>query len=189
MLRSKIKHIEPLVLIFSFALFPTLFFAVVGIPFPDLSAERPALRFALAYALPQQVSSQELINNAQYHDGKEVIYAGEVIGDIMARGEYAWMNVHDGQNAIGIWVPYELTRGILHTGNYKEKGDWIEVSGIFQHICKQHGGDLDIHATGIKILSSGYSVPRVFNRGRMRKAMILLAVLGCVWILSHLIKK
>jgi hypothetical protein len=159
-------------------------FLVLGFNFAFL-----ALCFTRVFASAQEVSSSELINNAQYHDGKEVIYAGEVIGDIMVRGEYAWMNVHDSRNAIGIWLPSSLTKTILHTGNYKEKGDWIEITGVFQHICKQHGGDLDIHATSIKNINSGYSIPHIFNRGRMKKAAILLAVLVLVWILRHLIKR
>ena len=144
------------------------------------------LRYSLGHAQP--VSSAQLIDNAQRYDGKTVTYAGEVIGDVMARGEYAWVNVHDGQYAIGIWLPKKLTAAILYTGSYKAKGDWIEVSGTFHRVCNEHTGELDIHATNLKRIHSGYFVPRIFNRGRMKKAAILLAVLGCIWILRHLIK-
>jgi hypothetical protein len=146
------------------------------------------LALCCAPAFAQSVSSAQLIDNAQRYDGKTVVYAGEVIGDIMVRGEHAWVNVHDGQYAIGIWLPKNLSAAILYTGSYKAKGDWIEVSGIFHQVCKEHAGELDIHATSLKRINSGYFVPRVFNRGRMRKAVILLVILGCVWILRHLIK-
>ena len=154
----------------------------------SLSFTLLALHFALRLAFAQPVSSAELIDNNQNYDGKTIIYSGEAIGEIMIRGEYAWVNLHDGQQAIGIWLPKKLAETILYMGSYKAKGDWIEVTGTFQHICKQHGGDLDIHATSIKTTNSGYSIPHIFNRGRMKKATILLAVLGCVWILMHLIK-
>ena len=146
------------------------------------------LALCSAPACAQSVSSAQLIDNAQIYNGKEVVYSGEVIGDIMARGEYAWVNLHDGQYAIGIWLPKKLSAAILYTGNYKTKGDWIEISGVFHQACKEHAGELDIHATSLKRINSGYFVPQVFHRGRMRKAGILLLILGCVWILRHLIK-
>ena len=146
--------------------------------------------FALRWSpgLAQPVSSAHLIDNAQSYHGQSVIYSGEVIGDIMIRGEYAWVNVHDGQQAIGIWLPKNLAETILYTGSYKAKGDWVEIAGIFHQVCKDHAGELDIHATSLKKIHSGYFISRVFNRRRMNKAVILLAVLGCVWILRHLIK-
>jgi len=139
-------------------------------------------------AFAQPVSSAQLIDNAQRYDGKTVVYAGEVIGDIMARAEFAWVNIHDGQHAIGVWLPKKLSATILYLGSYKVKGDWVEVSGIFHQACKEHAGELDIHATSLHRIHPGYFVPRIFNRGRMKKAGILLAILGCVWILRHLIK-
>jgi hypothetical protein len=109
--------------------------------------------YALGYAQP--VSSSELINNAKLYDGKTVVYSGEAIGDIMLRGDYAWANLNDGQNAIGIWLPKNLITDITYSGSYKSKGDWLEVTGTFQRACVLHGGDLDIHAQAIRKISSG----------------------------------
>ena len=67
----------------------------------------------------QPVSSTELINSAKQYDGKTVVYTGEVIGDIMIRGDYAWINLWDGKNAIGIWVRKDLVKDITYTGSYK----------------------------------------------------------------------
>jgi len=73
------------------------------------------------YAKP--ISSTELINDAKQYDGKVVTYEGEVIGDIMKRGPYAWLNISDGRNAIGIWIDSSSTKDIAYTGTYKSKGD------------------------------------------------------------------
>jgi len=105
--------------------------------------------------MAQPVSSTELINNAKHYDGSAVSYSGEVIGDIMARKEYAWINVNDGKNAIGIWIKKELIRDILYTGSYKAKGDLVEITGKFNRACIEHGGDLDIHAQSIMKIGSG----------------------------------
>ncbi len=155
----------------------------------SLSFTLLALHCALGFAFAQPVSSEELIDNTRNYDGKTVIYSGEAIGDIMIRGEYAWVNVHDGQQAIGIWLPKQLTEAIIYRGRYKAIGDWVEITGTFHGVCKEHAGEFDIHATNLRKIHDGYFIPHIFNQSRMKKAMILLAVLGCVWILIHLIKK
>jgi len=134
----------------------------------------------------QPVSSVELINNATLYDGKVVAYEGEVIGDIMVRGEYAWINVNDGPNAIGIWIDKSLTKDLLYAGSYKSKGDWLEITGVFHRACPEHGGDLDIHAQGIRKIKSGRPVPERLNLGKRNLAFILLGVLCLVWILRLL---
>ncbi len=107
----------------------------------------------------QPVSSSELINKAKEYDGKTVIYEGEVIGDIMSRGEYAWINVNDTKNAIGIWIDKVFTKDIVYTGSYKSKGDWVEITGVFHRACPEHGGDLDIHGQALRKTKLGKNAP------------------------------
>jgi len=134
----------------------------------------------------QPVSSIELINNAKLYDGKTVTYEGEVIGEVMVRGEYAWINVNDGQNAVGIWVNKNLTQDILYAGNYKFKGDGLEITGIFHRACPEHGGDLDIHAQGLRKIRPGRQTLEKLNLGKRNLALVLLGVLCLVWILRQL---
>jgi hypothetical protein len=108
--------------------------------------------------------SADLINNARDYDAKTVIYSGEAIGDIMARGAYAWININDGANAIGVWIKKELAGGISYTGSYQARGDWVEVKGEFQRSCREHGGDLDIHAQTLNIISSGAEALHGINK-------------------------
>ncbi|MDD5775078.1 MAG: DNA-binding protein, partial [Candidatus Omnitrophica bacterium] len=57
-----------------------------------------AMLFAgAAVCAAQTVSSEELIARPKDFDGTAVVFRGEVIGDIMIRGGYAWINVHDGK--------------------------------------------------------------------------------------------
>ncbi len=134
----------------------------------------------------QPVSSTELINNAAQHDGQSVVYEGEVIGDIMVRQGYAWINVNDGKNAIGVWAPKDLIKDLRYTGSYKSKGDWIEVQGVFARACPQHGGDIDIHAQRIRTISAGREIIEKTSERKRRIAIALLGVLGLVWILTRL---
>lgn len=129
----------------------------------------------------QSISGVELINNAKNYNGNTVVYKGEVIGDIMVRGEYAWINVNDEKNAIGIWIKKELIKDIIYTGSYKAKGDLVEIMGKFNRSCLEHGGDLDIHAQSINKISSGSKLSHAVNTKAIKFAlglfcMVLLAL-------------
>ncbi|MDD5116833.1 MAG: DNA-binding protein [Candidatus Omnitrophica bacterium] len=146
--------------------------------------------FVLAYGpqpatcFAKSISSAELINNAKGYDGKTVSYEGEAIGDIMKRGEYAWINVNDGINAIGIWINVSLLRDINYIGSYKSSGDKIEVKGIFHRACLEHGGDLDIHAESVRKIESGRMIDRKTDPAKRNLSLILGGVLVLIWILS-----
>ena len=130
----------------------------------------------------QPISSTELINKAREYDGKSVIYAGEVVGDIMARGDFVWLNVNDVENAIGIWLKKELAGEIQFAGSYHAEGDRVEITGVFHRACIQHGGDMDIHANNIRKISPGRPVREELNTGKRNFTFILLGVLFLVLI-------
>jgi len=115
----------------------------------------------------QTPTSLELINNAKQYDGKTVNYRGEVIGEVMVRGDYAWLHVNDGTIAIGIWAPKAIIRNILYAGDYHKNGDIVEVSGTFHRSCLEHGGDLDIHASEIKKITPGSLVIQPISRKKV----------------------
>ncbi len=143
------------------------------------------------YLLPficyaQAISSSELINNAKQYDGKTVVYQGEVIGDIMKRANFAWININDGQNALGIWILKDLTKDIVYTGSYKFRGDIIEITGIFHRACVEHGGDLDIHAQSLRKTSAGRYIQERLNPAKRNQVIILLGILCLIWILTLL---
>jgi hypothetical protein len=137
----------------------------------------------------QSISSAELINNAKNYNGNTVVYKGEVIGDIMLRGEYAWINVNDGKNAIGIWVKKELIKDILYAGSYKAKGDLVEITGKFNRSCVEHGGDLDIHAQSLTKISSGSKIPHLINKKQMNLILALSSIIVVVYLSGLITKK
>ncbi len=125
----------------------------------------------------QPVSSNDLINKAKGYDNGPVDYEGEVIGDIMARGQYVWINVNDGKNAVGIWADKSLAKEITFQGGYRHKGDAIRIYGIFHRSCPEHGGDLDIHASTVEIIAPGRKTPEVMDHDKLESAICLLGVL------------
>ena len=129
------------------------------------------------YAEP--ISSTELIQDSQQYDGKEVIFKGEVIGEVMPRGDGVWVNINDGENSIGIWMPHELAAAIEYRGGYNVKGDILEIKGIFNRACVQHGGDLDIHAISLEKIKSGWQKQDKIILAK-RNLLIILTVILCL---------
>jgi hypothetical protein len=145
------------------------------------------LCFKVASAQP--ALSRDLIDRAAQYDNKSVVLEGEVIGDIMKRGDYVWVNVVNGANAIGIWMKSELASQIQHSGSYKSKGDGVEVAGIFHRACPDHGGDLDIHAHSLRRTAAGRNIQEKINPAKIAQAFILLGFLVLIWILTLLKRK
>jgi len=145
--------------------------------------------FCFNLACAEGVSSEELIKDYRLYEGKEVVFAGEVVGDVMLRGEYAWVNLNDGINAIGVWVKAGLARQIQYSGSYKAQGEWSEVKGIFNHSCPLHGGDLDIHAESLRRVEPGTRTEERLDLNKRKIAFIFAAILCLIWILSLLNRK
>ena len=156
---------------------------------------RLSLLLSVAYCLSSvsyaqtTVTSTELIERAKELNGKEVSYQGEAIGEAMARGEHFWINVNDGNNAIGVWAPDNFLSVISFTGGYTAKGDWLEVRGVFNRACKMHGGDVDIHALALIKAREGKAVTHRLARGKHTVIVILLGAFICLLILQLLKKR
>ena len=131
----------------------------------------------------QSLSSSELINHARDYDSKLIAYSGEVIGDVMVRGKFAWVNINDGQNALGAWMSAVLANEIKFTGSYKSRGDRLEIIGIFHRSCPEHGGDLDIHVNSVLKITEGRKIKENINFDKMSFGFILLGALFLIWIL------
>ena len=137
------------------------------------------LAAALAFALPafaaERLTINGLIENALLLDGTEVTVEGEVLGEALERGEFAWLNISDGTNAIGIWVSAADAQRVSVYGDYKHIGDTVKITGIFHRACTEHGGDIDIHCAVLEIVSAGYTVREEAAQGKIAAAAILLA--------------
>lgn len=139
-----------------------------------------------SYCYAQEViSSAELIKNAKVHDGKEVVYEGEVIGELMHRQDGVWTNIYDGQHSIGVWMSQELAELIKYTGSYKAQGDIVKLQGVFNNTCSIHGGDLDIHAISLQIVKPGWQKQERMILAK-RNLLIILSVILCLILISKI---
>ncbi|MGB4438665.1 MAG: DNA-binding protein [Sedimentibacter sp.] len=135
--------------------------------------------FNLIIAFPAVVNAEEVIdiNNLIEHaadfDGQKVIVKGEAIGERMDRGNYSWVNINDGTNAIGIWLNKNEAEQIEYYGNYKYKGDTVTITGMFNRICNEHGGESDIHNYSLEITEEGHLVNEHISSTKLVIAAVL----------------
>jgi len=132
-----------------------------------------------AYASNDFVLISELIENADVYNNKKVSIEAEVIGDIMNRGEYSWVNLLDQSGSIGVWMTSEMAKEIVFTGKYNVKGDYVRIEGIYQDECLQHGGEADIHCSQLIILENGKKIPEkvTMNKGVATITLGTIAIL------------
>ncbi len=148
------------------------------------------------YANAKIVSTEELVENTHQFDGKIVTFRGEIIGDIMVRKNHAWIHINDdpyaenpsklaGYNSgMAIWCKTEDAKLIKYMGNYKNRGDFVEVTGVFHAACFEHDGDMDIHATRLKIIETGYPIKHEFQTVKFWWAIILGIIASALFLVN-----
>ncbi len=99
---------------------------------------------------------EEILKNSQKYDKKMVEFRGEVVGDILKGKDGFWINVVDSGVGIGVFAKnLTLFKKINHFGSYKEKGDVVEIKGIFFKTCPKHY-TTDVHLKTLRIYQPGY---------------------------------
>lgn len=106
------------------------------------------------------VPINDLIKESHTYDKQSIVIEAEVILEVLERDDYAWINVNDGTNAIGVYLPIEMTQDLDVFGDYNHIGDKVLIEGVFSRNCDEHGGEIDIHATSLTIVEEGYIVER-----------------------------
>ena len=133
----------------------------------------PAVR---ALAQGAAFTGAEVVALGSAADGEIVTMEGEAIGDVLrADGAHVWVNVLSGGTAVGVWMPSDLVAPVERLGDYHTSGDVVRVSGTFNFACDVHGGDLDIHATGLRLIAGGSATDRPITPYKLVLAASLTA--------------
>lgn len=131
--------------------------------------------FIVSAAAKEEVTEiNTLVENTKAYDQQVVTIQGEAIGEVLERGEYSWVNISDGTNAIGIWMKTTDADTIKYFGDYKNIGDTVKVTGVFSRDCTEHGGDVDIHCASYEIVKEGSVVISKISHSKALTAAILL---------------
>ena len=142
--------------------------------FRTLSITLFLIFFSFSVCSAEEITDyNNLIEKGKAFDGKQVTIKGEVIKEAMVRGNYAWINVSDGSNAMGVWLKSSEINKLSMYGDYKHKGDTVEVTGTFNRDCSEHGGDMDIHASSIEVISKGEDVPHIIAGDKIKTTVLL----------------
>jgi hypothetical protein len=147
-----------------------------------------AVLILLSPGLVAAETAKELIENWSGFDGGQVTVQGEVIG-VMIRENGAWVSIYDNGTAISVWCTAQDARNISFSGDYTHAGDIITVTGTFHVACVEHGGDLDIHADNLTILSTGGVVTRIPNIPLAAVSLALMAVAILLVVLLRRVRK
>lgn len=157
----------------------------------------PAHAFAVEGETPTGPLSSRLVEEPKKYDGTEVAFTGEVIGEMMKRGDYAWLHLNDdaymmknveegatlgGYNTgMPVWLPADIAKRVAVFGDYKHEGDVVEVAGTFNAACAQHGGDMDIHATDLVVRFPGRRAADPVKTWKLPLAAVLALIVAGLW--------
>lgn len=149
---------------------------------PRLSAPPAAPGVAFAPlppgVTPALVTDRDLVERSAELDGQWVAFQGEALGDLMVRGDTAWLNVGGGNFAIGVLMPAVQGARVKTLGSYRFYGDVVRVVGIFHRADPAQGGDLDIVASSLEVVTPGRPRPEppVGSRVYLAVGLALLAL-------------
>jgi hypothetical protein len=109
---------------------------------------------------PDFLTVFKLLEKQAELDGTEITFHGELIGQPIFEKMGVFVNIMDVEfNALGIYLPKKDLIKFNHYGRHGQKGDYIQVSGTFHKVCSQHGGDTDLHAKDITVITPGETIP------------------------------
>lgn len=156
---------------------------------------------AVPTASPNSPTSGDLVNKPKAWDGRRITFQGEALTQAMYRGDYAWIhlnddayylkNVEEGSTLGGynsghaVWIPAEQAREIGIFGDYTHEGDVVEVTGVFNAACGQHGGDMDIHADALDVVTPGRVVDEVVHPVKAGLAAGLTLLAALMWFVQR----
>ena len=98
---------------------------------------------------------KEIFRDKDYFDKKIVTIEGELVGDIIKKQGGVIVNLKEGHQFIGLYIPYSLASKINYTRKYLTIGDRVRIKGIFNKECPLHFGEQDIHVQELEVVRKG----------------------------------
>jgi hypothetical protein len=114
-------------------------------------------------------------------DGREVVYVGEVVGDVMRRSGGAWVHVNDdayalevgpfgphreqrgASSGLAVWLPDGQHEQLGAPGRHGRRGDIVRIEGVLQRADAADGGGITVRAGRLEVLSPSTPVDEPLN--------------------------
>lgn len=135
----------------------------------------------------RRVNLEDLLKQRNSLTSQRIVVQGEVIGDIIKSAGAWWVNIKDGEYAIGLFSPDKKKfYSIKNRGEYNHLGDIVEVEGVFYNYCPQHQTQ-DIHVLSLAVIKPGHAIKEVVGERKVFFTALLM-IICLTLILFYLIK-
>ena len=152
----------------------------------------PTVREVDARPAPMAVTSAELIECPAAFDGKQVRYAGEAVGAVLLRSDYAWLHLNDdryalligplsrhrtvdgGNSGMAVTVPREDAIGV-EAGHARLHGTRMAVTGTFLRSDGPDAGAPMIQAQEVEVIAEAEAFTVPVAQRRLLAAIVLTA--------------
>ena len=142
---------------------------------------------------PMVVTSAELIECPAAFTGKQVQFAGEAVGAVLLRSDYAWLHLNDdryalltgplsrhrtvdgGNSGMAVTVPRDVAIGVS-AGHSRLHGTRLAVIGTYLRTGGPDAGAPFIEATSAEVIAEAESFTVPMSRRRLLAAIALSVV-------------
>lgn len=139
------------------------------------------------WAQSYEVSLAKLIETPEKYDKKKVLFKSEIIGDLLNTKEGSWFNVQSQNYNMGIFLKYHSSIDkITYWGDYKRKGDIVEIEGIFYKNCPI-SNQRAVHLVDLEVVKQGKELIHSISIGKKKAALISFVIFLTIGII-YLIK-
>lgn len=136
-------------------------------------------------------------------DGVDVVYVGEVVGDVLRRDGGAWVHLNDDAYALtvgpfdahrarrgfnsglAVWLPDGLHEDLAAPGGHGRRGDVVRVTGVLRRADPDDAGGLTVRASTLEVVAPGVSTDPPLNTPLVTAAGVAAAIALGSWGLAR----
>lgn len=140
-------------------------------------------------------------------DGREVLYVGEVVGELLPRDGGVWAQVNDDPYALevgplvghtqragfntglAVWLPDGLHEDIEEMGRAGRRGDVIEVRGTLLRADPDDGGGITVRAEQVQVVADAVEVDEPLHVPQAVAAGVLALVAMATLLWSRRVRQ
>ncbi|MCF7873457.1 MAG: hypothetical protein K9L84_01220 [Candidatus Omnitrophica bacterium] len=146
------------------------------------------LLFSLtAYSQAPTISLKALVDNPEKYDQKRVSLKAELIGEPLTTDTGIWLNLGANDYNMGVYLAEkEMLEKAHYWGSYKEKGDIVEIEGIFYKNCPIHN-QRGLHLTALEVVTQGKELSYLVSDKKKKFAlvsMVIFLTIGVIYLIK-----